>query len=66
MYSTFLTGWFLPYGICSMVSFFVYFVVRCKCPVCTVVRWIVFVVVAVLCMWSSYVYVWASYVHLLN
>jgi hypothetical protein len=39
-----------------MVSFLVYFGVRCKCPVCNVVRWIVFVVVAVLCMWLSYVY----------
>jgi hypothetical protein len=39
-----------------MVSFLVYFDVRCKRLACTVVRWIVFMVVAVLCMWLSYVY----------
>jgi hypothetical protein len=51
MYSTFLTGWFLPYCACCMVSFLVYFDVRG-----TVVRWIVFMVVAALCLWLSYVY----------
>jgi hypothetical protein len=56
MYSTFLTGWFLPYCTCCMVSVLVYFDVRCTCPVCTVVRWIVFMVVAVLCIWLSFVY----------
>jgi hypothetical protein len=30
--------------------------VTCKCPVRTAVRWIVFMVVAVLCMWLSDVY----------
>jgi hypothetical protein len=33
-----------------MVSFLLYSAVRCKCPVCTVVRWIVFIVVNVLCL----------------
>jgi hypothetical protein len=65
MYNTFLTVWLLPYYTCSMVSFLVYFGVRCKCLVCIVVRWNVYVVVAVLYMWLSYVYVWSSYVYLL-
>jgi hypothetical protein len=38
-----------------MVSFLVYFDGRCKCPLCTVIGWIVFMIVAVLCMWLSYV-----------
>jgi hypothetical protein len=39
-----------------MVGFIVYFDVRCKCPVCVLLDDIVFMVVAVLCMWLSYVY----------
>jgi hypothetical protein len=39
-----------------MISVVVYFDVSCKCPVCIVLRWIVCVAVAVLRMWSSYVY----------
>jgi hypothetical protein len=56
VYSAFLTGW-LPYCTCCMISCLVYFDVSFKCLVCIVVRWIVFMVVAVLCiLWSSYVY----------
>jgi hypothetical protein len=54
---TFLTGCCLPYCVCCMFSWLVYFDVSVKCLVCIVVRWIVYMVVAVLCiLWSSYVY----------
>jgi hypothetical protein len=65
MYSTFLARWFLPHWTSCMVSFHLYFAARCKCPVCTVVGWIVFLVVTFLCLWLSYVYVCSSYVYLL-
>jgi hypothetical protein len=56
IYSTFLTWWFLPYCTCCVVGFLVYFDGRCKSAICTVVRLIMFLVVAVLCMWLSFVY----------
>jgi hypothetical protein len=57
IYSTFLTGCCLPYCTCCMLSCHVKFDVSFKCLVFIVVRWIVCMVVAVLCiLWSSYVY----------
>jgi hypothetical protein len=56
IHSTFLTGCCIPYCTCCMLSCLVYFDVSSTCLVCIVVRWNVCMVVAVLCMWSSYVY----------
>jgi hypothetical protein len=55
----------------EIVSFIVYFDVRCNCPVCIIVRWYCvhgsscLVRVVILCVLSSYLYVWWSYVFVL-
>jgi hypothetical protein len=54
-----------------MFGFIVYFDVRCKCAVCVVVRWYCvhgsscLVHVFILCILSSYLYVWSCYVFVL-
>jgi hypothetical protein len=62
IYSTFLTGYCLPYCIC-LISCLVYTYVSFKVLVCIVISWIVCRVIAVLCiLWSHYVYSLSVYV----